>query len=90
MNALVQFLTVLAALVKAKNGGQDNDVSKLLRYGAAGVQAGRTLEDGLKDATLKVQQLVDEDRGLTDAESAALDKSIEDKLARAASVKLDS
>lgn len=89
MNALAQFLSVLSSLVQARNGGQANDVTRLLNYGAAGVRAGSTLEEGLKDATLKVQQLVDEDRSLTDAETAELDASIEAKLARAAGAKID-
>lgn len=89
MNALIGFLEALSLLVKMKNGGEPNDVSKLLELGATGARAKGDFDVAFTEARDKVQQLVNEDRGLTDEESAAIDASIEAKLARAAAVDLD-
>ncbi len=78
--ALVVFLEALSALATLKNGGVGNDLSKLLQLGAVGVRAAEQGKTGLEEATAKVQQLVDEDRGLTVDENAALDASIDAKL----------
>jgi len=76
-----QFLSVIAQLV----GG---DAGKLLMLGAAAGRAGAAGKQALAEATAKAQQLVDEKRGLTPEENAALDASIEEKLAAAAAVEL--
>lgn len=88
--AIARFLEVLGVLVVMKNGGEDNDLSKLLHYARLGVRAGDTGTEHLKAAVAKVEQLVVEDRNLTDAELAFIDASIKDKLARAAAVNLQS
>lgn len=84
--AIVLFLEALGALAQLKNGGQNNDITRLANLAAAGVRTAEAGKTGLEQATAKVQQLVDEDRALTDAENAALDASIEDKLAKIAAV----
>lgn len=78
--AIVVLLESLSALSMLKNGGANNDLTRLLQLAAAGVRTAKTGETGLEEATAKVQQLVDEDRSLTVAENAALDASIEAKL----------
>jgi hypothetical protein len=88
--ALAQFLSLASSLVRMKNGGIENDVSKLLQWGGLAAKAGESGRRELAEATAKVQQLVDEDRGLTDSENDALDRAIADKLARAAAVDLGS
>lgn len=88
MNQLIAFLGALAELVRMKNGGTDNDVSKLLDYAKLGARAGDTGKRHLEKAVAVVQQLVAEDRALTDQELADLDASIRDKLARAAGVQI--
>lgn len=84
--AIIVFLEAIGALAQLKAGGQNNDITRLLNLAAAGVKTAELGKTGLEEATKKVQQLVDEDRGLTDAENAALDASIEGKLAAIAAV----
>lgn len=86
MVALIRFLEVLGVLVRMKNGGEENDVSRLLNYARLGIRAGDQGKQHLKAAVLKVEQLVAEDRSLTDQERADLDAAITGKLARAAAV----
>ena len=78
--AIVVLLESLSALAMLKNGGQNNDLTRLMQLAAAGARTAQAGKTGLEEATAKVQQLVDEDRGLTDAENAAVDASIEAKL----------
>lgn len=86
--AWYEFLTLLAALVERRKENGGADVAKFLRLGAAAGKAGEEGRAALQEATDKVRQLVAEERGLTDEESAALDASIEDKLARIASIEI--
>lgn len=90
MNALAfsRFLEILGALVVMKNGGEQNDVSKLLNYARLGLRAGDVGREYFEAAVAKVEQLVAEDRGLTELELADLDTAIRTKLARAAGVVL--
>lgn len=90
MTALIQFLETLALLVALKNGGRENDVTRMLRLAAVGARAKANLKEALDEARAKVQELVDQDRSLTDEENAAIDASIAEKLARAAAVDLES
>jgi hypothetical protein len=83
-----EFLSLLAMLVERRKENGAADVAKLLHLGAAAGKAGAAGKEALEAAVAKVKQLVAEDRGLTDEENAALDASIEDKLARAAAVDL--
>lgn len=86
--AWYQFLMLLAQLAEQRKENGGADLAKLLRLGAAAGRAGAAGKQALADATAKVQQLVDEGRGLTDEENASIDASIDDKLARAAAVDL--
>lgn len=88
MLGLLKFLEILGTLVVMKNGGQPNDVSRLINYARLGARAGATGKRELEEAVAKVQQLVDEDRSMTDEELAELDEAIQGKLARAAAVEL--
>lgn len=87
--SIAKLLQLLSVLATAKNGGVATDLSKLLQLGSAATRAGEAGRAELEAAVAKVQQLVDEDRGLTDDENAALDASIEEKLKAAAAVDLD-
>jgi hypothetical protein len=84
------FLSLIATLAERRKENGAADVVKLLRLGASIGKAGEAGREALLEATAKVRQLVDEDRGLTDDENASLDASIEDKLARAAAVQIES
>jgi hypothetical protein len=86
--ALARFFQVLGTLVTMRNGGVDNDLSRLLNYARMGALAGDKGREHLKAAVAKVEQLVAEDRSLTDEELADLDAAIKGKLARAAAVEL--
>lgn len=88
MAALVQLLAVLTSLARMKNGGADNDLSILLNYARLGVAAGDKGKKNLEEAVAKVEQLVAEDRALTDEERAELDGKIEALLDRAAAVEI--
>jgi hypothetical protein len=87
--AWYEFLMLLAQLVdQRKYGGNNADVVRLLKLGAAAGKAGAAGKEALEQATAKVKQLVAENRGFTQAEEAELDASIADKLSRAASVEI--
>jgi hypothetical protein len=87
--AWYEFLMLLAQLVdQRKYGGNNADIIRLLKLGAAAGKAGVAGKEALEQATAKVKQLVTENRGLTNEEEAALDASIEDKLTRAAAVEI--
>jgi hypothetical protein len=88
MLAVVKFLEVLGALVLMKNGGQPNDLSRLINYARLGARAGDKGREYFEAATAKVKQLVDEDRSLTEQEIADLNAQIRGKLARAAGVEI--
>lgn len=81
---IVKFLEALRALVILKNGGEENELSKLINLARIGVRAGDTGKQYLTRAVETVEQLVAEDRAMTDEELAALDVIIREKLARAA------
>lgn len=89
MAALIRFLEMLRQLVIAKNGGNENDTSKLLNYARIGVRAGDTGKRHLEAAVAKVEQLVAEDRAMTPEELADVDSAIEKLLARAGSVVIE-
>jgi hypothetical protein len=88
LTAVYRFLSVVSTLVVMRNGGVENDVSRALKLGAIAARGGEEAKRELEAATAKVQQLVDEDRALTADESAAIDASIESKLAAIAAVQL--
>lgn len=88
MGALIRFLEVLGTLVRMRNGGEENDVTRLINYARLGARAGDTGKRYLVAAVQKVEQLVAEDRHMTDAELAEIEASIQNKLARAAGVVL--
>jgi hypothetical protein len=83
---LLEGLHVLALM---KAGGTETDLSKLLHLGGLAAAAGEEGRAELEAAVAKVKQLVDEDRGLTAEELAALDASIQSKIDRIANVDLD-
>lgn len=83
--ALVRFLSVAASLVTAQGHAA---VGRWLKLASIAVRAGDTGRDALREATATMQALVDEGRPMTPEEDAALDASIENKLARAAAVDL--
>lgn len=87
--AIATFLETLSALAQLKTGGVPNDLSRLLHLGAVGVRVAAEGKTGLEEATAKVQQLVSEDRGLTDDENAAIDASINRKLKQIADTVID-
>lgn len=78
--AVVMFLEAMSGLAMLKNGGANNDLTRLLQLAAAGVRTAEAGKTGLEEAAKKVQQLVDEDRALTDAENKAIDADIDAKL----------
>lgn len=81
---IVKFLTALRLLVIAKNGGEENELSKLINLARLGVRAGDTGRQHLTRAVETVEKLVAEDRAMTDQELADLDVIIREKLQRAA------
>jgi hypothetical protein len=85
---LIRLLQALALLVEMKNGGEPNDISRMLKYAHLAARAGDKGKQHLQAAVAKVEQLVREDRGLTELELRDLDNAIRGKLARAAAVVL--
>lgn len=77
--ALSQFLTMLHSLAVAR-GGADQDVLKLVQLGAIAARAGDTYQREIESRTAQMQTLIDEARGLTPEENAALDAEIETRL----------
>lgn len=86
MTMIVKFLEALRLLVIAKNGGEENELSKLINLARIGARAGDTGRQYLSRAVETVERLVAEDRSMTDQELADLDVIIREKLARAAAV----
>ncbi|HZF28728.1 MAG TPA: hypothetical protein VE907_06405, partial [Gammaproteobacteria bacterium] len=62
---------------------------KLLQFGTKAIELGAEGVALLEQATAKVQTMVDENRGLTEEEDAALDASIQAKLDAIAATKID-
>lgn len=85
LTAIALLLQVVGAYAQAR-GGDSAGIVRLIGFARAGALAGEAYKSAIESATIKVQQLVDENRGLTPQEAADLDASIEssfDRIAKA-------